>query len=175
MIKGSTVFISSAAVTSFMVGTWMAAKNIAPECPAIELQENFDTTKFGGVWYPMLMSNDLPFGPVECQTMGIDTKADGSLESFSEWWDLDKKRFYDMNSPMACSTWESGKCANSFFLPNSTQPNAEYVATDYETFFIMSSCIDIAGIGYMQAIWAGSKTAYAEDSIEYKDFYDKIT
>ena len=93
----------------------MNLKSHNEQCPAVELQEDFDTGRFGGMWYSLLMSNDLPFGPVDCQTQGIKTLDDGSMEYIAEWYELDTGKSSDMNGPMWCSAWESGKCSIGVF------------------------------------------------------------
>ena len=101
------------------------------------------------------MSNELPFNPVECQVMGID-KAKEQMEFYTEFYELDTKKHGDMNGPLFCSEWDPANCSIGRLLTGSTQ----FVDTDYDTYFILHTCVNWAGVGVMPGFWVGAKQPY---------------
>ena len=127
----------------------------SPVCPEVEVQQNFDASRYYGNWF--LQNNSYLFTAISpkatCSTATYLPKGDGKISVAN----------YDVIDGMLGSTFGEayceqgvGNCYVSFFnLPYPEQPNYQILATDYDNFTIVYSCSEMYG---NQIAWVLSRT-----------------
>jgi lipocalin len=65
-----------------LLGVSMAAYS-SGSCPKIQLQENFDATKYVGTWFEHARDKGMPWESGNCQQARYSLKEDGSLKVFN--------------------------------------------------------------------------------------------
>ena len=121
------------------------------------------------------MSNDPPFFSESCTEHEMVREADGSLAYYNRSWKFSEQRFTEMDAGLYCSAWQPGKCT----LDVPQFPVYEFgllgfVDTDYESYEIRWTNLNIAGVDYMEAVWVGARQPLTEGTPEYDDWYRKV-
>ncbi|CDW79245.1 apolipoprotein d-like [Stylonychia lemnae] len=109
-------------------------------CSTPHLEQNFDTTRYAGLWYEIYRDSETPFETnMKCVTATYGLNDDGTLSVKNIGVDIDDGDQNIAQGYAYCQNGE-GDCTVKFnFLATGSY---QVVETDYETYSLVSSCSD---------------------------------
>ena len=125
-------------VTVALVGA-ASAYFTTGSCSQVELQANFDATRYTGAWFQVAKDAESPFENGVCEQARYAINPDGTLNVFNTQFDNASQTIETANGTAWCN---GPQCSVSFFW---FSPTADYrvVATDYENYALVYACNDL--------------------------------
>ncbi|CDW78698.1 apolipoprotein d [Stylonychia lemnae] len=137
----------------------------AGKCEEIQLQDKFDATRYTGVWFEIVRDPIASrFEKFECQEANYQLYSDGVLSVHNSQFNTD---IGQVESKFANGTCNGAHCSVRFFDNPPYVPAGDYrvVDTDYESYSLVYSCLDIPDQGKLEYAWILSRTPELADSL----------
>lgn len=118
-------------------------------CPKVELQQNFDISRYTGNWYEVLRNKDMPYEKGVCSRAQYGLNADGTVSVVNsevrqgKWNSVDAYAYCDSENPSQCHV------KFSRFAPAG---DYKVLSTDYDNYSLVFSCFSI-GFAHWKWVW----------------------
>ena len=133
------------------------------QCPSPALKENFDATKYIGLWYEQVRDGGMPWESNDCQQARYALNADGTVAVHNSQYNPVTDKVDDAK---ATATFDGAQGKVSFFW---YAPPGDYrvLDTDYETFALVYSC-DSYYVAKTEYIWVLTRERNPDQSVIYQ-------
>eukprot|EP00347_Sterkiella_histriomuscorum_P020537 403337426 len=131
----------------------VSAGPVFGSCPTLKLQDNFDATKYIGVWYEQSRDKAIPFEHFDCNQALYGLIQTGLSVHNTEF----NNQTGMIQSAIGTASCNGAQCQVQF---NPKAPAGDYrvLSTDYDNYSIVYSCVDIFGFSKVQFIWLLTRT-----------------
>ena len=155
-----------------MIGSLMKAmlmgkygNSESKECLLPQLQQNFETEPYLGVWYDFAHIPNFQKG--ECTTATYGLKDNGDISVYNKEWK--NRSWNEAKGTAKCEADNSGQCWVKF---NRFMPGGDYrvVSTDYTSYSIVYSCTEVLGWVAQENCWILAREAYEPGTAEHAEF-----
>jgi len=173
----------SSVTTGIIILAYLAARiTLGGQCPAVELQANFDIDQYLGKWYEIFRAESVPFGSDgDCGAIRYSRKEDGGVDVDNRDYVIATDSFrsdeYGIDKSFGeayCSDWTSGLCHVRFFTLT-PWGNYEVLDTDYTTYSIVYSCTTSVGGAFRpRFMWVLTREALVIGSPDHIAMKEKV-
>ncbi|CDW86008.1 apolipoprotein d [Stylonychia lemnae] len=117
-------------------------------CAKVELQQNFDATRYVGTWFEQVRDKSLPFEKYDCQQAIYSLQGEGLLVHNTQYNPTSGL----VEEAYANATCKGAACEVKF---NWYSPAGDYrvLDTDYENYSLVYSCTNIFGLSKFHFVW----------------------
>ena len=98
MFKSTIILSSVVALIGFASSRYSTG-----QCPQVELQSNFDATKYTGVWFQAAKDMNSPFENGNCEQARYAINVDGTLNVFNTQYSNDTHEIEIANGTAWCT------------------------------------------------------------------------
>ena len=132
------------------------------DCPEPKLQENFDVSRYLGVWFQQARDQLSPFEFGNCQQATLSLNTDGSLKVDNSQYNAKSGEIEEAIGKAIC---DGPQCQVGFF---GAATNGDYrvVSTDYDNFALIYSCTPAFGSIKAEFVWLLSRDAVLSDDLK---------
>lgn len=173
----------SSITTGIIIVAYLAARiTLGGQCPAVELQANFDIDQYLGKWYEIFRAESVPFGSDgDCAVVRYSRKDDGGVDVDNRDYVIATDSFrsdgYGIDESFGeayCSDWTSGLCHVRFFTLT-PWGNYEVLDTDYTSYSIVYSCTTSMGGAFRpRFMWVLTRDALVIGSPDHIAMKEKV-
>lgn len=130
------------------------------QCPTPALKDNFDATKYVGLWYEQARDGSMPWESNDCQQARYALNADGTVAVHNSQYNPVTDQVEDAT---AVATFDGAQGQVKFFW---YAPAGDYrvIDTDYETFALVYSCSSYY-VAKSEYIWVLTRERNPSDSV----------
>jgi apolipoprotein D and lipocalin family protein len=130
------------------------------QCPSPALKENFDATRYLGLWWEQARDSSMPWESNDCQQARYALNADGTVAVHNSQYNPNTDKVEDAT---AVATFDGAQGQVKFFW---YAPAGDYrvIDTDYETFALVYSCSSYY-VARSEYIWVLTRERNPEDSV----------
>lgn len=131
-------------------------------CPSPALQQNFDASKYLGLWFEQARDAGMPWESNDCQQARYSLNADGTVKVHNSQYNPTKDV---IEEAFATATFNGAQGKVSFFA---YAPPGDYrvLATDYSTYALVYSC-DTYLIAKTEYIWVLTRDEKPSEAVIY--------
>ena len=147
--------------------------------PSPKVVNNFDASKYVGLWYEQYRDKQTPFQSGECTTAEYSLNDDGSIKVVNSEIQPGKSERTSVTGKAICdnSPIKEAKCKVNFgpeFLEKFKFALGDYWVfdTDYENFSIVYACREIVGAFHYEFVWILTREAEASEE-QLEEYYGK--
>jgi len=130
-------------------------------CVDIELQKDFNATRYTGTWFEQARDKTMLFEQYDCQQARYSLQGSGLLVHNTQ---------YNPTTGKVEEAYANGTCtgAHCTVIFNSYAPAGDYrvVETDYENYSLVYSCTNFLKISKFQYFWLLTRNATLTDEIK---------
>lgn len=118
-------------------------------CPKVELQEDFDISRYTGTWYEAIRSKDMPYEKGTCSRAQYGLNGDGTVSVVNS--EARDNKWNSVNGYAYCDKKAPSQCHVKF---SRFAPAGDYkvVKTDYKNYSLVFSCFSI-GVAHWKWVW----------------------
>lgn len=132
-------------------------------CPSPILQENFDATKYLGLWNEQARDASMPWESNDCQQARYSLNADGTVAVLNSQYDPVKG---EVTSAKAVATFNGAQGKVKFF-PFAPAGDYRVLYTDYESVALVYSC-DSYLIAKTEYVWVLTRSQEPVEAYIYQ-------
>lgn len=132
-------------------------------CPTPALQENFDATKYMGLWNEQARDASMPWESNDCQQAHYTLNADGTVAVLNSQYDPVKD---EVTSAKAVATFNGAQGKVKFF-PFAPAGDYRVLYTDYESVALVYSC-DSYLIAKTEYVWVLTRSQPPSEAVIFQ-------
>ncbi|XP_053401113.1 apolipoprotein D-like [Mercenaria mercenaria] len=139
------------------------------KCPDVEVQKDFDPTKYFGKWYEIAKFYTSFETGQKCNTATYTPKVNGHFTVYNTGLDSSDKEVNATGDAYSPDENEKAKIKVQF---SEKSPYADYwvLDTDYETYTLIYSCINILDVTHLDFSWILSRKPTLDPEIKARLF-----
>ncbi|CDW72949.1 apolipoprotein d [Stylonychia lemnae] len=168
MQKNILVLASTLALVGFTSATYSLGA-----CPKVQLQKDFNITRYTGTWFEQARDHTIPWEHGTCPQARYNLEADGKSIAVTNSEFNPKTGKIEIAPANATCTNQGPACKVKF---NNYLPEGDYrvLSTDYTNYAIVYSCTDIFGFSKEEYMWVLTRAQNVSDEIA-SIVHEKIT